>query len=236
MGGPTLDAGAGDDDVALMLVIVQASLGGLRVLEMSDPFGIVHGTLGQLFFCVLVLIAIVSSRGWRESGWTNPGIGLRMARGVTTLLFSAVFLQLVVGAVLRHTQRVHLVAHDLLTTAGYGVPPVSEVDAFVLFLHKAWGCVVALLVLMVAVWSRRWLAPKSVVGWLPWVLILLPLVQVALGVAVIQTGSSFWVTNFHVINGLALLTLSFMLMVITWRGSGALVEASPEGDASASAV
>ena len=44
----------------------------------------------------------------------------------------------------------------------------------------------------------------------------------ALGVSVIWTGKSFWVTNFHVINGLGLLAFSFMLMAFAWAGDRSL--------------
>jgi heme A synthase len=55
--------------LALLLVVLQASLGGLRVLKMSDPLGIIHGTLGQVFYCLLVFIAFVSSRApGRQAG------------------------------------------------------------------------------------------------------------------------------------------------------------------------
>jgi heme A synthase len=44
----------------------------------------------------------------------------------------------------------------------------------------------------------------------------LPTVQVALGIFVILTGKSFWVTNFHVLNGLALLALTSLLVATFW--------------------
>ena len=69
--------------------------------------------------------------------------------------------------------------------------------------------------------------------------------QIAMGVAVILTGSPehkrFWITNFHVINGLALLATAFALAVRCWlagrkvtllagnpsAGSGALPRETP---------
>jgi heme A synthase len=44
--------------------------------------------------------------------------------------------------------------------------------------------------------------------------------QIALGISVLVTGSpehkKFWVTNFHVLNGLAILAVSFGLAVRAW--------------------
>jgi uncharacterized membrane protein len=39
-----------------------------------------------------------------------------------------------------------------------------------------------------------------------------------LGVSVILTGKSFWVTNFHVLNGLAMLALTCMMAAAAWGG------------------
>ena len=48
--------------LALLAVVFQALLGGLRVLHISDAFGIVHGCIGQAFFCLLVLINLATSK------------------------------------------------------------------------------------------------------------------------------------------------------------------------------
>jgi heme A synthase len=220
--------------LALMLVVVQASLGGLRVLKMSDPFGVVHGTLGQLFFCVLVLIAFLSSWTWRN-GQSLLRVGKAWsARLTSSFLFLAVFGQLVIGAILRHTQRDHLAASDLITTQGLFIPPLSPPDVFVLFLHKYWGVTVALLMLATARYARSWVDESSPVSWIPRWLSVLPLVQVVLGVSIILTGKSFWVTNFHVLNGLAMLALTCMLAAAAWGGArsvGDVAETAPDKDA-----
>lgn len=204
-----------------VLVVLQASLGGLRVLQMSDPFGIVHGCLGQLFFCLLLLITLVSSRDWerrRVASLVNNARVVLASNG----LFLAVFVQLVLGAILRHTQRDHLAASDVITTGGSWFPGIGRADLFMLFLHKNWGFVVAVMVVVVALAARRWLCHETG-RWraLPLWLIAMPAIQVALGVGVIWTGKSFWVTNLHVLNGLGLLAISFALAAGSWMGLGA---------------
>ena len=47
-------------------------------------------------------------------------------------------------------------------------------------------------------------------------LLYLPPIQVTLGIFVILTGKSFWITNFHVLTGLTLLVLSFLLVATLW--------------------
>jgi heme A synthase len=209
--------------LALMLVILQASLGGLRVLKMSNAYGVIHGTLGQLFYCLLILIAFASSRTWVEGTLRLSERTALRARLWSLGLFLAVFAQLVIGATLRHTQRDHLAAGDILTTKGLLVPPIVPADAFVLFLHKYWGFTTAALVLVVAVKAHRWLITLPRLRWVPALLLYLPVIQVTLGIFVILTGKSFWITNFHVLNGLALLALSFLLAATLW---GAYLRAS----------
>jgi len=144
--------------LALLLVVLQAGLGGARVLKMSDPLGISHGTLGQLFYCLLVFIAFASSRTWVEGRLVIGGRAAKAARFWTLSLFLCVLLQLVLGASLRHTQRHRLAASDILTTGGNWLPPSEPQDVFLLFAHKYWGFTVALLIIFVAVRARGWLA------------------------------------------------------------------------------
>ncbi len=211
---------------ALFLIIGQAALGGLRVLKMSDPFGITHGTLGQLFFCLLVLVAFTSSPVFTEGRlWLDPSV-LSRARVWTTFLFLSVFGQLLIGAILRHTQRTYLAATDILTTKGVLIPPANPPDAFMLFLHKYWGFSVAIIIIAVARQARHWFRAVPAVRIIPAVLLILPLAQVTLGIYVILTGKSFWVTNFHVLNGLALLALSFLLMAAAWASKAGAPDAA----------
>jgi heme a synthase len=202
--------------LALFLVIVQASLGGLRVLKMSNAYGIVHGTLGQLFYCLLILIAFASSRTWQEGKLQLTATTAQKARAWSLALFLTVFTQLVIGATLRHTQRDHLAASDLLTTAGHYIPPTLPADVFLLFLHKSWGLLTAALLIHVALQAHRWLLSLPRLRFVPVLLLYLPAIQVTLGIFVILTGKSFWITNFHVINGLTLLSMSFLLATTLW--------------------
>lgn len=202
--------------VAVILVLIQASLGGLRVLKMSDPYGIVHGTLGQVFFCVLVLITFAASPAWGRGGQWLRQRGTTRARVWSSILLAGVFMQLVLGAILRHTQRDHLAADDILTTGGMWIPSMQTLEAFMLFVHKYWGFGVALLILSVARMAKSWLQDVPGLRGLSGALTLMPVIQVVLGITVVMTGKSFWVTNFHVLNGLALLACSSLLAAGVW--------------------
>ncbi|MCI0355898.1 MAG: COX15/CtaA family protein [Acidobacteria bacterium] len=101
--------------VALGLVIVQGILGGITVLFYLPPWvSTAHATLGQIFFCAVVLMALFTSRSWLERG-RRELLDVRRPRLLTLcrLTAAAVFVQLILGAAFRHSA-LKLVPHLLL--------------------------------------------------------------------------------------------------------------------------
>jgi cytochrome c oxidase assembly protein subunit 15 len=88
--------------VALVLVIVQGVLGGLRVVLLEHLLAIVHAATAQIFFALTVCLAMFTSDEWRRVTERPLDDGGRLQRlcAVTTGL---IYLQIVFGAVLRHT-------------------------------------------------------------------------------------------------------------------------------------
>jgi cytochrome c oxidase assembly protein subunit 15 len=88
--------------IALVLVVVQGVLGGLRVTLLEHSLAIVHASLAQAFFALTVSLALFTSPEWREIA--EPPVAdygrLRRLAAVTTGL---IYLQVLFGAVLRHT-------------------------------------------------------------------------------------------------------------------------------------
>jgi len=86
-------------NAAVALVLFQALLGGLRVLNLSIDLAMVHALTAQLFLCTVVAIATLTSLAWSR---VNDG-GLRAGeRGDATILFALVLGQLIFGIVIRH--------------------------------------------------------------------------------------------------------------------------------------
>lgn len=88
---------------ALALVIFQGVLGGLRVVLLKQTLAIVHACFAQLFFALTVSLALFTSRQWREpppEPRVADGGRLRRLALITTVL---IYLQIVFGALLRHT-------------------------------------------------------------------------------------------------------------------------------------
>jgi cytochrome c oxidase assembly protein subunit 15 len=90
---------------ALVLVIFQGVLGGMRVRLDERTFAMLHGITGPLFFGLTVALAVITSRVWTTDAAGNSqsvlrgGAQIRILAIVTALL---AYLQIVLGAVLRH--------------------------------------------------------------------------------------------------------------------------------------
>jgi cytochrome c oxidase assembly protein subunit 15 len=114
---------------ALVAVLFQGALGGMRVIVDEVQLAKIHGCVGPAFFALTVALSAVTSRRWQAPGEpSSTAIGRAgMARierlaVLTTLLAYA---QLVVGSQLRHLPtaarasdfRIALVFHLLLAAA-----------------------------------------------------------------------------------------------------------------------
>src|SRR5262245_32035440 len=79
----------------------QGLLGGLSVLLLLPPaVSIGHAGLAQIFFCLTLTVAVVTSPGWR--GTITP-VADPMLRRLTTATTAAVYIQIILGATIRHT-------------------------------------------------------------------------------------------------------------------------------------
>jgi cytochrome c oxidase assembly protein subunit 15 len=206
--------------LALLMVTGQAILGGVRVTEVSDTFAVIHGCLAQGFFCVVILTVLMSAPGRTRQGLEMHAAQSRAARRGSAVLVAAVLVQLILGALMRHHHRHGLADTGLWLTGGRFFPGFESEILLLMFAHKYWALVVAVQGFTLAAWllSQRDLPVglrrhgALIAGLLT--------IQIALGVSVLLTGSAehkkFWVTNFHVLNGLAILASSFVLAVKCW--------------------
>lgn len=206
---------------AFACVVVQAVLGGLRVLSVSEAsvrnavgleswvIAIVHACVAQLFFCLTVALAVVTSPRWRA----EPREGSERTAGAATALTLLIFAQLVLGAVMRHRG------------AGLAMPtfPLPLVPDFwstntaLHFSHRLMAAVIA--VLGVAVFARavRYYPKVSV-----WMLVLL-VAQVTLGALAVLSERATLPTTLHVVVGAALLGASLILTLRARRARAAAV-------------
>lgn len=98
--------------VACIAVITQGVLGGLRVVLLGHTLAVVHAALAQAFFALMVGVAFFTSEeGRRAARTTSVGDAIRVRR-LALVTVGVIYVQLIFGAVLRHTGR-GLVAHLL---------------------------------------------------------------------------------------------------------------------------
>src|SRR5689334_2900628 len=89
---------------ALLAVIAQGLLGGLTV-KLMLPLAVssAHATLAQLFFCTTVSLAVFTSRSWIDARPIEEEKGTLPLRYLCTAALVTIFLQLIIGATLRHS-------------------------------------------------------------------------------------------------------------------------------------
>ena len=101
---------------AALLIVLQAVLGGITVLYGLPPqVSIAHACLGQVLFCALAAIAQATSPAYIDALSAAQGRIWRLG----ACAVGAVFIQLVLGAVMRHTGEA-LLYHFLWAFAAAG--------------------------------------------------------------------------------------------------------------------
>ena len=88
---------------ALIAVVVQGVLGGLRVTQINRNFAIVHACLAQAFFALLCGIAWFTSHEWWQDRDAAPSETARKLRRLSLITTCLIYVQLIFGAILRHT-------------------------------------------------------------------------------------------------------------------------------------
>jgi cytochrome c oxidase assembly protein subunit 15 len=90
--------------LALLGVVAQGLLGGLTVkLNLPLVVSTAHATLAQLFFCTTVSLAVFTSSSWTKDRPLIEEQGSLPVRYLCFAAASAIFLQLIIGATLRHS-------------------------------------------------------------------------------------------------------------------------------------
>lgn len=110
---------------ALVVVILQGVLGGLRVTLLKDEIGVFHACLAQGFFGMLIVIALATSQLWqRMSANDSAGPAARKLARLAILTTSLIYLQLALGATIRHQHR-DLAILDFPMAYGRIIPDVT---------------------------------------------------------------------------------------------------------------
>lgn len=213
---------------AVVLVLIQGLLGGLTVLYgLPDIVSVAHGVTAQAFLVLTVLISFLLSSEAREENKKLFQVGL-----VATLL---VFLQLVLGAFMRHSES-GLAIPDFPTMGGtffpvfdeqmlliinqmrssVSLPAVSIGQVLIHFSHRVMAVVVLGSFLILGYRTFK-LDVSSKTRRLAGYCLFAVFIQVCLGIIAVMSVRDPELTSLHVVLGAVLLALSFLFTMSVSR-------------------
>jgi heme a synthase len=206
---------------ALGAVIFQGVLGGITVLFLLPaPVSTLHACLAQTFFCLIIAIAMFTSPGWKrglpliESHAENVPVQLLCA--ATT---AAVYFQLILGALMRHTNA-GLAIPDFPLALGHVIPPFTSNKVIIHFSHR----VGALIVTAMIVWTfsriARSYSEYALLFRPALAMLVLLTIQLTLGAVTVWTAKSVFPTTAHVLTGALILGTSFLLTLRAYATAG----------------
>lgn len=201
---------------ALGAVVLQGLLGGLTVIFFLPPaISIGHAGLAQIFFCLTLTLAVVTSQGWTNAIAPVDDLMLRRVAVTTTAL---IYTQILVGATMRHTNA-GLAIPDFPYAFGHVLPPVWNAKVAIHFAHRLGALVVTLAILATSAhvfYHHR--GRRELVG-PAFLLLMLLSMQVTLGAFVIWSGMDPVINTAHVVNGALVLGTSLVLTLRAYSGS-----------------
>lgn len=194
---------------AVATVLFQALLGGLTVLYfLPTPISVSHAGLAQLFLCLIVTIAVVTSPWWRQAPEPLAAAsGIYRAAAITT---AVVYAQILVGAVMRHTGA-GLAIPDFPLAFGRLIPPTFEFPIAIHFTHRIGALLVTGLVAWTVTRVLRDARSEPRLGRPAMALVALVLIQIALGATVVLSGKAVLPNTVHVGTGATVLATSLLL-------------------------
>jgi len=212
---------------AVGLVLVQAVVGGLRVLlepvlvssvdtTLGRLFAMLHACLAQGLACALLAIAVSCSAAWIAQPLPmGPAV-----RRVGKLCCVLLFVQLGIAAVMRHSfAGLSIPTFPWSTPDGGLLPDAWNFRVAIQFAHRVMACVIALAVVAYAVliWRDRSSTPAMRSGGST--LVSLVALQIIIGAAIIRTMRNPTITTVHVLVGALTLATAFWLTWLAHRDS-----------------
>jgi heme a synthase len=191
--------------IAVAAVVAQGVLGGLTVrFLLPTPISVAHACLAQTFFCLTVVLAVVTSPRWERGVGSEPVTRFAIATA------SAVFLQLLIGAVMRHN-KAGLAIPDFPLSLGRVIPALDSFPVAIAFSHRAWAFVVTALVFATIAAAAR--SGRPGLRRTALALGAIVLVQIALGASTVLSRRAVAITTAHVATGALLLGTAVALAI-----------------------
>ena len=197
---------------ALGAIILQGVLGGLTVIFFLPAWiSTLHACLAQTFFCTVIALAVFTSPGWKR--------GLPLVKShaesvpVQTLCAfttSAVYIQLILGALMRHTNA-GLAIPDFPLALGHIIPPFTSSKVIIHFAHRVGAVVVTTMIVWTFLRIARSYADHRLLFRPALTMMILVAIQLMLGAVTVWTAKAVIPTTAHVLTGALVLGTSFLL-------------------------
>lgn len=205
---------------ALAAVITQGILGGITVLFfLPAPVSVAHAGLAEIFLCLTFGLALFTSPGWQHgyrAGDGAAGVDDEVLRRVAAATTAGIYLQILVGATMRHTGA-GLAIPDFPLVFGGLVPPHWTFEIAVHYTHRVGALLVTGLILATAGHvfahhrTRRELTrPAALLSGLV-------VLQIALGGLTVLSHRAVSINTAHVATGALVLATSLVLTLRTYR-------------------
>jgi cytochrome c oxidase assembly protein subunit 15 len=166
--------------------------------------------LAQAFFCAIVAIALFTSPGWQDAPTRVNVRELFTLRRLALVTIGVVYLQILLGAVVRHTGA-GLVIPDFPLAYGRLIPPYLSQAILIHFLHRlgaiAVSVCVILLVIRIVKHHRQDVSLLNPAMLLTGLLVM----QLVLGALIIWSKRAVVPTTAHVAFGAALLATTLVV-------------------------
>lgn len=214
--------------VLALMVILQGLLGGARVVFdklnlqtdnnlLAQSFAVIHACGAMIVLGILVALTLGSSKFWiqRKDRLTKPIPSSIRSWGIASTV--AIFLQILIGAIMRHAEAGLAIAKFPLAQPGSLLPAYWNFDVIVHFAHRV-GAVVVTIVLLVYL-SKLWANATTRKALTAGILTVLGLlfVQIWLGAQTIWTVRNAQVATIHHLVGAFLLASTWALTFLTYR-------------------
>jgi len=214
--------------VLVLVVILQGLLGGARVVFdqlnlqtdsnlVAQSFAVIHACGAMIVLGILVALTLGSSRAWVEqkNAPKRPIPDTMKYWGIASTV--TIFLQILIGAIMRHAEAGLAIAKFPLAQPGSLLPAYWSFDVGIHFAHRV-GAVfvtVILLTFLSKLWTNRTTRTTLLAGILT--VFGLLIVQVWLGAQTIWTARNIHVTTIHHLAGAFLLASTWALTFLTYK-------------------
>ena len=197
--------------LALLAVIVQGILGGLTVIFLLPlPISVAHGALAQTFFCMTIALALFLSPQWQKSRAQLDDAQRPSLQRLTFFTTGAVFVQLLLGAIMRHTKS-GLAIPDFPLAFGKVIPPFENFHVTIHFAHRLGALMVASFIVWTVSRIFRYYRNEPTLRRPALLLSVALVMQLTLGAFTIWSQKAVYITTAHVATGALILGTSVVL-------------------------